>query len=268
MEPFFTAHLGLVPVFFSSLNQMTVLKLWGNRTSEFFNPSNEPLHESDIVCWEFLGADIPIEYSSLNFIEQNRSRPEDAGLYLTGVFDKYFRLIYWLFPRHGFSPSTHFMYGRDHISSVVKVSKSLFVVEKIENPQSLSIEGSYIETRQILVRGLNEQNGRFFFEYFSALMDRDLADEIMLRNNPESSFINGILVDLTQTGGRRNSIITLRADYALSTYDIVQSLIGIVSTNRYRVSSDLADIGDIDDIREGVANLFYEIKKDIVMPSL
>ncbi len=98
-------------------------------------------------------------------------------------------------------------------------------------------------------------------------MDRDLADEIMLRNNPESSFINGILVELTQTGGRRNSIITLRAEYALSTYDIIQYLIGIVSTNRYRVSSDLADIGDIDDIREGVASLFYEIKRDILMPS-
>jgi hypothetical protein len=98
-------------------------------------------------------------------------------------------------------------------------------------------------------------------------MDRDLADEIMLRNNPESSFINGILVELTQTGGRRNSIITLRVEYALSTYDIIQYLIGIVSTNRYRVSSDLADIGDIDDIREGVASLFYEIKRDILMPS-
>jgi hypothetical protein len=38
-EPFFIAQLGLVPVFFSSLNQMTVLKLWGNRVDEFFNPS-------------------------------------------------------------------------------------------------------------------------------------------------------------------------------------------------------------------------------------
>jgi hypothetical protein len=101
MDPFFTAHLGLVPVFFSSLNQMTVLKLWGNRTSEFFNPSNAPLPENDIVCWEFPASDISVEYSSLNFIEQNRSQPEDAGLYLTGVFDKYFRIMYWLFPCRG-----------------------------------------------------------------------------------------------------------------------------------------------------------------------
>jgi hypothetical protein len=267
-EPFFIAQLGLVPVFFSSLNQMTILKLWGNRADEFFNPSNAPLPETDITCWEFPVSDRrSVEYSSLNFVEQNDSQPEDAGMYLTTIFDKYLRLMYWLFPRHGFSPSTHFLFGRDRISSFVKISKSLFLVEKIGNPQTIPLEGKYIETRQIQVKGLTECNGEYFFDHFSALMDSELANEIMIRSNPESLFINGMLADIKYSGGRRNSILTLRADYALSIYDIVQSLIGIVLSRKFNDPSNETHAEDIDSIREGVANIFNDIQKDVMMPS-
>lgn len=139
-EPYFISRLGLVPVFFSSLNQMTVMKLWGNRAGEFFNPSNAPLSETNLACWEFPVSDKPVEYSSLNFIEQNGSQPEDAGNYFTTIFEKYLRLGYWAFPRRDFAPSSHFLFSRDKISSFIKVSKSLFLVEKIGGPQIITIE--------------------------------------------------------------------------------------------------------------------------------
>lgn len=126
------------------------------------------------------------------------SLPQDAGEYLTGIFDKYLRLYYWRFPHPhlGCHSSAHFLFTRDKISSLMKIPKSLFLVEKIGNPQSAYIEQNKIEMRQIELKGLNQRNGHYFFEHFSALMDNDLANEIMLRPNPESLYINGMLVEI------------------------------------------------------------------------
>lgn len=246
---------------------MTVLKLWGSRTDEFFNPCNAPL-ETDIVCWEFPVSDSgPVEYSSLNFIEQNNSQPEYAGRYLTTIFDKYFRLMYWLFPSNGFSPSTHFLFGRERLRSIIKISKSLFLVKKIGYPETILLEGKYIETRQVEVKGLTTRKGRYFFDHFSALMDNELANEIMLQEHPESLLINGIMADIKSSGGVRNSILTFRADYVLSIYDIVQSLIGIVASRKFNDSPAGMVDEDIDIVREGVANIFYDIQKDVTLPS-
>ena len=210
-EGFFISRLGLIPVFFSSLNHMTVMKLWGNRAGEFFNPLNAPLPETDLACWEFPPSNRPVEYSSLNILEQNGSQPQDAGEYLTGIFDRYLRLCYWKFPRHGFQSSSHFLFTRDRISSFMKISKSLFLVEKIGYPQTVYIEQNKIETRQIELKGLNERDGHYYFDHFSALMDNDLANEIMLHPNPESLYINGMLVEIKHSG-KRNLILSLRTD--------------------------------------------------------
>jgi hypothetical protein len=165
-EPYFIGRLGLVPVFFSSLNQMAVMKLWGNRADQFFNPSNAPLPETDIACWEFPTSNRPVEYSTLNFLEQNGSYPEDAGIYLTEIFERYLRLGYWSFPSKGFPTSAHFLFSRDRISSFIRVSKSLFLVEKIGNLQVITVEGKSVETRQIQVKGLNERTVIIFSRVF------------------------------------------------------------------------------------------------------
>jgi hypothetical protein len=103
-------------------------------------------------------------------------------------------------------------------------------------------------------------------DHFSALLDADLADEIMVKSTAASTFINGIVAEIRQSGGRRNSILTLKADYALSTYDIVQSLIGIVASRRYRNSAERSDIGEINDIRESVGNIYGDIEHHLVVP--
>ena len=260
-EPFFVASLGLVPIFFASLNRIAILKLWGQRAEEFFSPSSAPLSEDDSVL---LG--IPpalLEYSSMNFIEQNKSRAGGCRPDLTRLFNKYFSMLYWPLPKPGFSGSAHFLYDRERINSFLKVAKSLYLVEAIESPQNLLIEGKTVEARRVMVKALAEKNGRYFFTHFPVLMDADLANEVMVRDNPDSSFINGTMTEIRQSGGRRNSVLTIRADYALSKYHIVQALIGMVSARRFNRINEIADIGEIDEIREDVGNIFIDIKREL-----
>src|SRR5689334_511 len=94
-------------------------------------------------------------------------------------------------------------------------------------------------------------------------MDNDLANEIMVRENPESLFINGMLVEITQSGGRRNFILTLRTDYELSQYDIIQCLIGIVTAKKFGDPSYVTYAEDIDQVREKVGSIFYQVRKDL-----
>jgi hypothetical protein len=90
----------------------------------------------------------------------------------------------------------------------------------------------------------------------------------MGRENPESLFINGMLVEIIQSGGRRNFILTLRADYELSQYDFVQCLIGIVTAKKFLNPSYLAHPEDIDQVREKVGDIFYQIRKDLATESM
>ena len=63
------------------------------------------------------------------------------------------------------------------------------------------------------MKGLNEHSGRYSFDTFYALMNADAANEIMLRCNPESSFVNGIVTELKQSVGLQNSIISHMLQY-------------------------------------------------------
>jgi len=113
---------------------------------------------------------------------------------------------------------------------------------------------------------LNEHDGRFFFEHFSALMDNDLANEIMLHPNPKSLCINGMLVEIRHAG-RRTLILTLRTDYVLSHYDMVQCLIGIVLGRKFSENWNFESVEDIDEVREKVFDIFLDIKRDLHTPA-
>jgi hypothetical protein len=87
-------------------------------------------------------------------------------------------------------------------------------------------------------------------------MDSDLANGIMTHQEPESLFINGMLVEIRYGGGRRNTILTLRTDYELYHYDIVQCLIGIVLSKSLQDPSYTGGAKDINHIREKVGDIY------------
>ncbi len=128
------------------------------------------------------------------------------------------------------------------------------------------IECREIQTRQVTVKALGEKNGAYFFTRFSALMDSDLANEIMSNNNLETAFINGTVSEIRQTGGRRYSLLTVKADYALSRYDVIQCLIGMVAGRRFEANETLADVGTVNEIRAEVGNILHDIEKEMKIP--
>lgn len=262
-ERLFIANLGLVPVFFSSLNIMTVLKLWGDRAEGFFNPVNSPLGDTEILCWELPESSRSPDYSSMNFILQNLSEPEEADRKITEIYEKYFRLGYWAFPKVGFSPSTHFLHGRTRISSQVKISKSLYVIEEIGRTQKFEMEGKIIEAVQVTLGGLAEKDGDYFFARFQAFMDMEIAEKTLVKDNLETSFINGIVAEIISSTAPRLSIMTVIADYGESYFDILSSLIGIVADKKYSSNDSIAYIGKVDEIRESVFNLYLDIYRKL-----
>jgi hypothetical protein len=84
--------------------------------------------------------------------------------------------------------------------------------------------------------------------------------------NSESLIVNGMLVEIKYTA-RRNLILTLRTDYELSHFDIIQCLIGIVSSRKFSEISNPAWVEDIDKLREQVFSIFFDIKQDLRTPA-
>jgi len=262
-ERIFIANLGLVPVFFSSMNIMTVLKLWGDKAESFFHPANSPLADTEIKCWELPEASRSCDFSSMNFLLQQQSDPEEAEQKIAEIYEKYFRLGYWSFPRRGFSPSTHFLHGRTRISSQVKISKSLYVIKEIkERLRRFELEGRTIEAVEVTLGGLTENNNDYFFTYFPAFIDVNVAREIP-KEKLGASFVNGVVAEVMPAGLQKLSLMTVIADLGESYYDILASLIGIVSDRKYSETDSVAEIGTIDEIRENVFNLYLEIYKKL-----
>jgi hypothetical protein len=261
-ERFFIANLGLVPVFCPTLDIMTVLKLWGERASSFFNPTNSPLTDSTAVCWELPSSSISSEYSSMNFVIQNSSQPEIVEEHLSHVLEKYFTFAFWSFPRPGFTPSTHFLHGETAISSQIKVAKSLYVIDEIGRMEKIVLEGKTIEAIRVKMRGLMRTGRIYQFTHFEALIDIDIANAMMQKENLETTFVNGIVSEVKQRMGK-HSLMTVVAEYGKSSFDVISALIGIVADEKYSETSSVVSIGSIDELRERVYDLYLDIRKNL-----
>jgi len=265
-EGSYIANMGLVPVYFVSLNSMTVLLLYGENTEGFFSPVNSPLSDTEAVSWELPPSSRPAVYSSMNFILQNGSDPSVADDYIASICKQYFDFGYWPVPAKGFVPSTHFLHTRKRITTTVKVTKSLYVVDEIGHVQSVQIEGHILQCRQVMLRALTEKDGQYFFAQHYALMDRELAEQIEAEGGLGKGFLNAMVSELQYTGGMRAEIMTLVADYINSYFELLQSLIGIVASRDYYRKKSVCSLGTLQELREKVFNAFLDIKRDVNLP--
>ena len=107
---------------------------------------------------------------------------------------------------------------------------------------------------------------KFFFQSFPAILDSDLAEQILPRPNLASSFINGVVAEVIQTHDERrfqHSLLTVIADYDYveSYYDILEALIGMIVDFRFANSDSLTEIGSVADISLRVREAYLSIHR-------
>ena len=258
----FFANLGLVPVFSPTLDMMTVLKLWGNRAYSFFNPTNSPIPDTEQVCWELPATSNPTQFSSMNFLIQNSSEPALVNKQLSQILEKCFAVWYWSFPQPGFASSAHFLHGSTAISSQVKISKSLYIIDEIGKATQFSLEGKIMEGVWVRMRGLGRRNGLYQFTPFDAVIDTEIANKLLLKEKIKESIVNGIVSEIKHRNGKQ-MLMYVVAEYVESSYDLIAALIGIVANQRYYSSHSLCEICTVDQLRERVYELYVDIRRDL-----
>jgi hypothetical protein len=75
-----------------------------------------------------------------------------------------------------------------------------------------------------------------------------------------------MISELQYTGGRKDWLLTVVADYGNSYFELLQSLIGIVASKQYYHGETLATMGQAGSFREKVYDAFLDIKRNIKLP--
>ena len=53
---------------------------------------------------------------------------------------------------------------------------------------------------------------------------------------------------------------------ALSRYDVIQCLIGVVTAKKFQDTETLADVGTVNEIRAEVGNILYSVEREMKIP--
>jgi len=259
------ANIGLVPIYFASLNRISVLKLYGDRTENFFSPISQPISNEGIDCWEFTVGPKPVEYSSMNFLIQHQSAEKLADVEIADVMNKYFTYAFWNWDNSKFNTSTHILHTRERVTSVVNVRKTLCVLQDLGKKYTVALEGHSIECVEAQLKILSLEGGSFKWEYTTALIDLQLSEEMSAREN-KFSFLNAIITDILTSGGRKITMLTVVADYGNSHFDILLSFIGIISWKTFLESKSTVDHSDIMMLKEKVYDLVIDAQHEIDLP--
>lgn len=251
----YIANLGLVPLYFATANVMTVMKMWGRRTDRFFSPVNEPIPEDSIACWEISKVDKDIEYSTMNFLSGEDSTENLVSEDILDLFERYLKFAYWSFPKRGFTFSTHILYKQEEITSVIKVAKSLYIIERIGERRKLRIEDKTIDCVWCRIRGLSKNDGSYALVPFDVLIDEELAERL---SKDGHGFINGMVTELREDGSREEFMISVQ-DYGESNTDLFQALIGMVSISKYTDNDSVCFVGRKDEIKKEVNEIVDKI---------
>jgi len=240
-EHFFFQY-GLIPVYFASMNTMSMLKLYQNRAAKIFDPSSSFF--DDMKCIELSNKKgdrdpNPVRFSSMNIIEQSTAKENLADETISNWFyAKYFKYGFWLQPRKGFTPSTHIEFGKK-MNAVFKLSKSIYVIDKLGTKEKISVSGNEIEVYNADIRGVWVDT-LHFGRSFKTKIEASIYDKLVEKEPDEIPLLNGILMEIRDSKSmaerKFERILTVSAGNMLSYFDMVQLVSGMLC---YRTCRDM-----------------------------
>ncbi len=201
----------------------------------------------------------------MNFLIQHDSRPRPAAGEISSMMNKYFTYGFWNWDNSKFNSCSHILHTRERVTSVINVRKTVCVLEELGRKTRIELEGHSLECREVRLKILSVNGKSHSWEYITAFLDLDLSEEMFARTN-EFSFLNAIITDISSSGGRKFSILTVIADYGNSHFDVLLSFIGMISWNTFLQNSSLVNLCSILELKERVYDMIIEAQHEIKLP--
>src|SRR6266581_6252602 len=197
-ERFFVTHLGMVPVYLVNLNIITVLKLWGDDSYLVVSkPFQDELDKGDMLL-ELHSSSRPVQYSSMNFILQYGAKMYKAADELLEPFQRYYRFLFWAYAGKGYTFSSHFLHRRTKITTLMKVTKSLYTIDAVGDFKRIYVEGRPIDCKELDLVGFSfEDDSIHVVRGIRAFAPADdVIQDLGQKKDVRKCFLNAMMIEL------------------------------------------------------------------------
>jgi hypothetical protein len=267
---FYVTQLGMLPVYIVDLNTLTLIKFWAEAAEQVSPQALTRVLTSDAVCMKLVPTIRNIHYSTMNFII-----PFGAELWKeSGIMDKivesYLKYSFWLSPKQGFSFSTHFLHSKTSIMCLLKVAKTLCLIDKINHQMKIQIMDKTIKAHKVSMRMLTERNGVFFFTKQAAYIPDDILRELQSTQKQgqislTESFLNAIVLEIKEKT-KSFELLTVLSDIGASYFELAQTLISYALMNIFNSNDKIVYICNINELKAVFNSMMSQIWKNIRLP--
>ncbi len=267
-EHFFFQY-GLIPVYFASMNTMSMLKLYQTRAAKIFDPSSSFF--DDMKCIELSNKKgdknpNPVKFSSMNIIEQSTAKENLANETISNWFyHKFFKYGFWLQPGKGFTPSTHIEFGKK-MNAIFKLSKSVYVIDKLGIKEKIFVSGNEIEVYNADVRGVWVDT-LHFGRSFKTKIEASIYDKLIEKEPSEIPILNGILMEIRDSKNmaerKFERILTVSAGNMLSYFDMVLLASGMLCYRTCRDMNVISRVSNAKGFQENVERICKDWAREL-----
>lgn len=269
-ERFYVAQLGMLSVYFIDLNVITLIKFWAE-AAEQVSPKALNSLTSEAACMELSPSIRNINYSTMNFII-----PFGAGLWKTPeeideTMRAYLKYSFSLSPKQGFSFASHFSHSKTSIKYLLKVAKTLCLIDEIHGQTKIQIMNRAIKAHKVGIRMLTEKDGTFFFMRRSAYVPDDVFNELLSAQTQNQislseSFLNAIILEVRE---KTNSweLLSVVSDIGASYFELTQTLIAYVLMKIFNSNDRTTYVCDINKLKAAFNSMLNQIWRHIKLPS-
>lgn len=268
-ERFYITELGMLPVYFVDLNVITLIKFWAEAAEQVSPQALTRALTSDAVCMKLSPSVRGMHYSTMNFII-----PFGAELWkIPGTVDEimrsYLKYSFWLSPKPGFSLSTHFLHTKASIKFLLKVAKTLCLIDEIKGRTRIQIMNRVIKAHKVGIRILTERDGTFFFMKRAAYVPIDVLSELLAQAQNQidigESFLNAIVLEVRE---KTNSfeLLSVLSDIGASHFELAQTLTAYVLMKIFNSTDKITYACNINELKAIFNSMLSHIWRHIKIP--
>jgi hypothetical protein len=187
------------------------------------------------------------------------------------IMFRYLKYSLWLSLKPGFSFSTHFLHSKASIKYLLKVTKTICLIDEIKGQINIHIMGKLIKARRVNTRMLVEKDGSFYFVRHEVYVPNDILNELLSMQSQDKvvitkSFLNAIVLEIREKP-RSFEFLSMVSDIGPSYFELVQTLIGYVLLKIFNSSDKVAYICDFSELKKTFNNMLTQIWKHLDLPS-